>query len=686
MIRILFAMTLAIVGLKTSAETLTLKSPDGRLSLGFSADEKGLSWSLEGAAKPGTRGQALVQPSKLGLTFAGLPQYGTLKIVGKEERAADATWKNPLYRRETIRDNFRELTVHLEESAVAKGCQTSRRMDLVFRAYNEGVAFRYVIPAQPEIPGFQILGEQTEWRFSGDPEAWVTTYKSHLSSQESPFSQMKLGAVPPEAFVGMPVLVKTGGRMLALTEAALSNWAGLFFKNGGQTPQDGGQTPQETCLKAFLSPLPPSSASAKDVAVICETPAASPWRVVMVGMNELDLLNKNDIIQNLNPPPEEGLDFSWVKPGATSWDWWVESNNSLSTELTCKLVDFAAEMGWPYHTIDGGWYGFARRPNHGPNVKIEPRPGFDLKGIVEHAKAKGVGIWVWLHWQALEDNGVEATFAKLENWGVKGVKIDFHDRQDQWMVCWFEKVCRLAARHRILVNFHGAFKPTGTERTWPNNLTREGILGNEMTKFSDRITPAHCATLPFTRFLLGPGDFTPGSFANVYAKDFTPQSKKGHRYGDESDRRPIWAETIGTRACAIAQCIAFDGGLVTLCDWPERYRGADGIEALRSLPTAWKSTRPVSGVCGGHYAVVREAYDGRFYFAAFTAKRKLIDLKLDFLGEGEWKMRVFADDPELTPGDAKAIALAERKVKPGQVTAFELLDEGGAVAIFERMK
>ena len=341
-------------------------------------------------------------------------------------------------------------------------------------------------------------------------------------------------------------------------------------------------------------------------------------------------------------------------------------------------------MGWPYHTVDGGWYGFARRPNHGPDVRIECRPHFDLPRIVAHAREKGVGIFVWLHWEALNDNGIEETFAKLEDWGVSGVKIDFHDRQDQWMVCWFEKVCRIAAKHRILVNFHGAFKPTGTERTWPNNLTREGIRGNEFNIGNDWITPAHCATLPFTRFLLGPGDFTPGSFANVYTKDFVPQCKKGHRYGDETDRCPHWAESMGTRAFSIAQCIAFDSPLMTLCDWPERYRGANGIEALRSLPAVWKATHPIAGRCGEYYAVAREAYDGRVYFAAFTVKRRNLDVKLDFLGDGEWTMQVFADDSELTPADARELASSVRRVRKGEKVSFGLLDEGGAVAIFRR--
>ena len=673
---VLLACAAALLAWGGFAETLQVKSPDGRIVIGFTSDAKGMSWTLS------RKGKTLVEPSPLGLTCAGFKSpggtrsapMGEMRVMDRKTRSSDTTWTTALYRRGEVRDRFNELAVELEEVA-----EPHRRLGYVFRAYDEGAAFRYVIPRQEGVPGLEILSERTEWRFPGKVGGWFTSYMSDHNSNEAPFIRRQIADINPEELVGMPATIEVAGQKVALCEAALRNWAGLYYR----TPKNG-QPADASVLTASLTPLPKSNAATAGSAVICTTPAASPWRVAICGDDDLDLLKKNDIIVNLNPPPEEGLDFSWVKPGASSWDWWVDSNNSLSTELTLKLVDFAAEMGWPYHTVDGGWYGFARRPNHGPNVALEPRPGFDLERIVKHAASKGVGIWLWIHWMEIEDTGVEETFARLEKWGVKGVKTDFLARQDQWIVCWYEKVCRAAAKHHVMVNFHGAHKPTGTERTWPNCLTREGILGNEMLKFSPKVTPTHCATLPFTRFLLGPGDFTPGGFGNVYARDFVPQSERGHRYGDETDRRPVWAEEIGTRAHAIAQCIAFDGGLTTLCDWPERYRGADGAEALRKLPATWKSTTPVSGRCGEHYAVLRESHDGRFYFAAITVKRRTVDLALDFLGDGEWTMKTFADDPERTPGDAKAIVCASRTVKRGQTVSFELLDEGGAVAIFER--
>ncbi len=656
---------LACAGALCAAETLL--SPDGTLRVTVDV-EKGLAWSVA------RKGADLVLPSRLGLDFIGQKPWRGFRQKDATRRTIDATWTTRLYKKEVVVDRANELELALED---AEG----RLMNLVFRAYDEGVAFRYVIPEQKAFDGFQLRGEQTEWRFPEGAGGWFTTYRHFVSSQENPFLHRKIADLDAKELVGMPAIVEVGAQRVALCEADLTNWAGIYYR----VPKKG-QQPGAATLEAALTPLPRSNACAPDVAVIRMTPAASPWRVMICADSDVDLVNRNDIILNLNPPPDPSMDFNWVVPGASTWDWWVESNNSLSTDLTIKLVDFAAEMGWQYHTIDGGWYGWARRPNHGPDVPIKIRKGFDLHRIIAHAQAKGVGIWVWLHWEALQDEGVEATFAKLAKWGVKGVKIDFLDRQDQWMVRWYESTIRSAAKHRLMINYHGAFKPTGMNRTWPNQITREGILGNEMTKFNASVTPTHCATLPFTRFLLGPGDFTPGSFGNKHTDQFVPQSKRGHRYGDETDRRPIWAEEIGTRAHALALCVAYESPLMTLCDWPERYRGARGVEALRALPTVWKNTVPLAGKIGHYYSVVRETFDGRLYLAVLGVGGATFDLPLAFLPEGtEWKADFYLDGPNAAT-DATDLAESTQVVTRNSKITLTVTPEGGAVVIFSPKK
>ena len=657
---------LAFAGALVAAETLV--SPDGTLKVTVNG-EGAPAWSLA------RKGVDLVLPSRLGLDFIGQKPWRGFRVRDVKRRSLDATWTTRLYKKETVRDHANELEMALDD---AEG----RRMTLVFRAYNEGVAFRYVIPEQDGFDGFQLRGESTEWRFPEGVDGWFTSYGHWVSSQECDFRNRKIAEIGAKELIGMPAIVNVGGQRVALCEADLTNWAGIYYRVPAK-----GQEPGAATLEAALTPLPRSNACAPDVAVIRMTPAASPWRVMICADSDIDLLNRNDIISNLNPPPDPSLDFSWVVPGASSWDWWVESNNSLSTELTIKLVDFAAEMGWKYHTIDGGWYGWARRPNHGPDVPIKIRKGFDLHKIIAHAKEKGVGIWVWLHWEALHDNGVEETFANLEKWGVKGVKIDFLDRQDQWMVRWYESTIRAAARHHLMVNYHGAFKPTGMNRTWPNQITREGIRGNEMTKFASDITPVHTATLPYTRFLLGPGDFTPGGFGNVHSENFVPQTKKGHRYGDEQDRRPIWAEVIGTRAHEIGLCIAYDSPLTTVCDWPERYRGAKGVEALRNLPTVWRNTTPISGAIGESYCVAREAFDGRVYLVVLGVQEvPSVEIPLSFLPkDGTWNAALYLDGPKANEDATDLVESRQTVTRDGRL-ALKIAREGGAVVIFDQKK
>lgn len=663
-LKYLAAAALCVAGLGALyAQKAVLFSPDGQLAVHAETQNGALVWRVMRAGKP------FMLPSALGLDFIGPGPRPPFAIRRIERREIDTSWQTRFYVRETVRDRAREMTLVCED---AQGL----RLDVVMRAYDTAVAFRYAIPRQDRLPGFQLKGETGTWRFAGDVKGWFTQYGGFKTAQEGAFSYRSASSLDTGHLVGMPALVETPQGWAALCEADLTDWAGLFYRLP-ERPSAAGTT-----FASALAPLPAVSAASPGVAVIRQTPASSPWRVMAIADTPLALSGVQDVIMNLNPPPESACDFSWVKPGVSSWDWWVDSNNGLSTASTLAYIDFAAEMGWSYHTIDGGWYGWARRPSHGPHVKVAPRPIIDLPRLVAHARAKGVGLVVWLHWKALVENGEAETLAQLARWGIKGVKIDFMERSDQEMVRWCEKVVRLAARERLLVNLHGMYKPTGMNRTWPNQITREGIRGNEMLKFNAQVTPAHTATLPFTRYILGPGDFTPGGFANVFLKDFKPQTARGHRYGDESDLRPIWAEEIGTRAHALALCFAYDSPLMTFCDAPARYRGAAGSAALRNAPTVWKNTWPLAGEVGHSYAVARQSFDNRFYLAALTKESRTLSVPLHFLGPGRHTATLYRDDPARTPQDATALIEETRTVQAGDTLTLPLCDEGGALVVF----
>ena len=643
----------------------TCVSPDGRNAISFEGGERPV-WCATRDGKPVTAA------CDFGLRFARDPEMRALDVVSERTRRVDATWHDRFGGNWEVRDNANETTVLFRERDGLR-----RTVGVVMRAYDEGVAFRHLVPEQPGMANFAVAGERTTFRFKGDPLAWYAAYDSHQTSQEGEFLHRSLRSLGPGRFAQLPAVVETPAGFAAICEADLAQWPGAFLTvSAAQKPAD---------CTAFEVALSPAPVDAFGGVAGGSAPARSPWRVLVLADDAIGLVRNKSIVPNLNPPPEGGdAAFDWVKPGASSWDWWYNSNNDLCTSNTMAQIDFAAEMGWPYHTIDAAWYG---RPAGAPGLAFEPRPGYDLPAILAHAARRNVGLLLWVHWKLLEANGVEETFAKFERWGVKGVKIDFLNRQDALMVGWCEKTCRIAAKHRLLVNFHGAFHPTGMNRTWPNQITREGVRGNEISKWeipSDALNPA---TLVFTRFLAGPGDYTPGGFGNVHARDFVSQIDRGHLYGDMSSAgaaQKIYAEEIGTRAHALALCVALDSPLMTLCDCPERYRGAAGIDLLRRLPTTWRRTVPLAGEIGSHYAVAREAFDGRVYLAAQTVAARALTFDLGFLGGGEWRYEGVADDPELTPREAKAVRRLSGVAQAKDRLSLEMVDEGGALVVFTK--
>ena len=222
-------------------------------------------------------------------------------------------------------------------------------------------------------------------------------------------------------------------------------------------------------------------------------------------------LIESEIIRNLSTPSEL-KDTGWIKPGMMAWDHWWTGDTVMDTATIKEYIQLAADMGWPYQLIDWGWYGEPNKPEADITKVVD---SLDMEEVRRFAEEKGVRLWLWLHWTDVDRNDAyKKAFPLYREWGIAGVKIDFMDRDDQEMVRWYEKITRAAAEHQLMVNFHGAYKPTGFDRTFPNQLTREGVLGNEYNKWSARVTPEHKVTLPFTRYLVGPGDFTPGGFLN----------------------------------------------------------------------------------------------------------------------------------------------------------------------------
>ena len=610
----------------------------------------------------------------MGLEFKGQKPFGAMKIADRKVTVLDERWNNRLGKKSAMRNHANELTLNLIEEP-----EPHRKLDLIFRAYDGGAAFRYGIPAQAGFETFVLTADKTTYCFDDNKTGWFTTYQNYTNSQEGPsksdafkssqeetFYPQSIRTLDPKRLIGCPMVIQTAeDNWVAISEADLTDWAGSFYVYQPNTQPVNG-----AAIGTYPSPRYDGNGL-----VVSSAPRLSPWRAFILGDSEIDLINHNDLITNLNPPCPDEAAFSWVTPGASAWDWWVFNNKELTTGKIKEKVDFAQEMGWPFITVDAPWYG---RPVQGEGVTMmKPRADLDIEGAIGYAKSKGIGVYLWGYWSTLESNGVENVFSVYEKWGVRGVKIDFMDRQDQEMVNWYSKVVACAARHKIMVNFHGAFKPTGMNRTWPNQITREGILGNEFNKFSKKVTTTHCATLPFTRYLLGPGDFTPGGFNNVHGEAFAIQTqKKGWKEGQY-----LPPDEMGTRAHSLALCLIYDSPLMTLCDWPDHYRGQPGAEFLKGLPTVWDETVALAGKIGQYYVSARRKGDVWYLGAVTDIHARTLSQPLSFLGEGTYEATVFADAPE-SDQEAKAVLVRTQAVAAKDALSIPLVRDGGMTVIF----
>lgn len=396
----------------------------------------------------------------------------------------------------------------------------------------------------------------------------------------------------------------------------------------------------------------------------------SPWRLMIVAPKAIDLVDQT-ILMNVSAPADPAMDWSWIQPGLASWDWWSDSNSNMRTEAIKPFIDYASERGWQFHFLDDPWYAGKKYGMGDPrNNVLKGSDEIDIEELVKYAKERKIRLFLWLNWKDIDRQMADA-FALYEKWGIAGVKIDFMDRDDQDMVEWYDKTVRLAAKHKLMVDFHGSYKPTGYRRAWPNLITREGIFGNEQNKWT-KLSAEHYCTLPYTRLMLGPGDFTPGAILN--------------RHFSGNNRVPGYntAQGMGTRAHEWAICLLYDSPILCLCDRPELYRhAAPAMEFFRDLPTVWDESRGVEGEIGEYFSLVRRKGDDWYYAAITDNSERELTLKLDFLGDGEYEATIFADSPE-TKQDARRYAIEKKTVTKTGSLSVKMASGGGQAIVFKK--
>jgi len=627
--------------------TFSLFSPDKKIEIRITAGAV-LQYAVF------DQDRALVAPSTISMTVEadGPRVLGLAPRLKSEKRRSVAEKLVPVLRQKTaaIDDRFNEMTLRFDGGYA-----------LIVRAYDDGVAYRFGTEfAQP----VTVVSEQAEFAFPGDRKIWFGEEESFQSHSERHYKIMSLSEVGEKKFAVCPVVVDgAGGPKVAVTEADLEDYAGMYLAGTAGSPA--------TLVGKFPAyPLNEEMKNDRDVPVTKRAPylvktagrRVFPWRAVMIARRDADLI-ESTLVYRLAKPATG--DFSWVKPGKVAWDWWndwnlagVDFRAGVNTETYKYYIDFAAENGIEYVILDEGWY------KTGDLLTVSP--GLDIPEIVAYGKSKGVGIILWAIWKTLDDQFV-AAMEQFTKWGVAGLKVDFMQRDDAWMVNYYYRVAAEAARRRFLVDFHGAYKPTGLYRTYPNVLTSEGVMGLEHSKWSRDVTPEHDVTLPFTRMAAGPMDFTPGAMINGGMRCFEPVY-----------RRPM---SQGSRGHQLAMYVVYESPLQMLADSPTNYRReAECLEFLAGVPTVWDETRVLEAAVGDVVLVARRN-GTRWFVGAMTDEnaRELV-LDLSFLGEGTYGLTLYLDGPN-ADRNGNDYRIEKKTVSRKDRITLSLARGGGAAAV-----
>lgn len=636
-----------------TAQTITVTSPDGRNAV--TIDSAQLTWSL---ARDGKR---IIEPSPLGLKLdIGAIGRGA-RLVDQQQTTVNDTYQIVLGKASSAPDHYRQLALTFDASAALK-------FQLLVRAYDNGVALRYVVPEQPGVKALNVKAEDTRFNFAKDYDCWGANMGRFDTSFEAEYDQMKASKIRNFHNVIAPLVCKTGAgnTTFAIAESDVKDYPGFFLSGRGDAGLGVGVT------------LPPRFDNDRDFRSRKTVSASvqfkgdgfkTPWRVVMLGDAPGDL-TASALIPTL-AAPSRIADTSWIKPGKTSWDWWNDwavniPNAGVNTATYRAFVDFSKEMKLDDILIDEGWsVGSDIEPNPQADV-TRAKPEMDMPALMQYARERNVGVWLWVQWHQL-DRQMDAAFKQYAAWGVKGVKVDFMNRNDQEMVDWYHKVLAKAAEYKLMVNLHGAYPPDGLNRTWPNYITQEGVLGAENNKWSARITATHNVTLPFTRMILGPMDYTPGGFRNAAPANFVARNHE-----------PM---VLTTRGQAVAMYVVYDSPLQMVSDAPAAYKNADGTWAdgaqfIQQVPTTWDETRILAGDIG-QYIVSARRKGNTWYLGAMTNEAaRTIKVPLAFLGKGSFTAQVLEDGK-----DASHLRASTRQVSAGQSLTLKLAPSGGAVAV-----
>ncbi len=667
-----FITTILLLGMAAAAlaapKDYALTSPDGKLTVNVTVGSD-IRYTL-------THGQTLLldrTPVSMKMTD-GVVFGADDKVRKVVRKSLDQTLVPVVYKKAEVRDHYNEMTLKFKE------------FDLIFRAYDAGVAYRFV----SQLKGArEVACEQADFAFPADWKGFIPYVRDfdekdftrqYWNSFENLYVHIPLSQWDQRRLAFLPLAVEEpSGLRVCITESDLTDYPGMYLYNGDH----------DRVLTADFAPYPKVVEQGghnmlqgvvkerENYIAKIDGPTAFPWRIVAVTDNDKDLMD-NDLVWLLGAPSDPNTDYSWIKPGKGAWDWWndwnlygVDFEAGINNETYKYYIDFAAKYGIEYVILDEGW---------AVNLQadlFQVIPEIDLPMLSKYAQDKGVGLVLWAGYWAF-NRDMEAVCKHFSEMGIKGFKIDFMDRDDQEMVRFYRDAARTAAKYHMFCDFHGAFKPSGLHRTYPNVLNYEGVHGLEQLKWGvfdpgtgafDQVT--YETIIPFIRMLAGPMDYTQGAMRN----------------GSFGSYRSVNSEGMsqGTRCRQLAEYVIFESPFNMLCDSPSNYlREPECTRFIADCPTVWDETVALTGKIGEYCAIARRKGD-TWYVGAITNWSKR-DMTLDLsgiLGPGAWQMEVFKDglNAEKAARDFKHETVA---VPSDGKVSFHMASGGGWTAIIRK--
>ncbi|MFD2101252.1 glycoside hydrolase family 97 protein [Flagellimonas iocasae] len=609
------ALLLSLSMTVNAQKKVGLSSPDGKLHFSLKVTKDAPQYSIS------FNGSTLIDTSNLGFQFQKEGYFSARLKMGKPTyNTVDETYELLVGKNKTVRNHYREVRIPLHAHNGSK-----QTLILAVRAFNDGIAFRYEFPEQEKWSSYELLDELTSFEIKGNPTVRTLFWNNYVNSHEGFYHTLPYNSIQEDTLMDMPILLEFPKTFMAITEANLRNYAGMYLikKNGHFTCQ--------------LSPLPGQS----KVKVRADLPHQTPWRVMMIS-DRIGALLESNILTNLNESSKI-KDVSWIKPGKTSFHWWngdivpdTTFAPGVNFETNKYYIDFCADNNIDYHAVIG-YGGFAWYTSDAPGYGAvgsqtdvtRPVPSLDMERVCNYAKEKGVGIHVWVHWKAIYPH-LERAFSKFEEWGIKGMMVDFMDRDDQEMVLIQEEILQKAAEHKLYIQFHGSFKPTGLHRTYPNEFTREGAKNYEYNKWeAEPITADHDLDIVFTRLLAGTTDYHLGGFRAV------PQSEFKTQY-----TRPL---VVVTRGHMLAMYVVMESYLASVCDYPDAYLGQPGFDFLGKVPTTWDETKILDAKVDAYVTTARRKGDRWFVGSLNNGTARTINIHFGFLEKGTYRAEIYTD-------------------------------------------